>query len=57
MELEQGQSDGSGSSQKPRLRAALAPKPWCRELCLIYGHEQSVGLDKAKALCYLSHSL
>ena len=29
MEPELGQSDGSGSSQIPRLRAATAPKPCC----------------------------
>ena len=29
-ELEPGQSDGSGSSQIPRLRAAPAPKPWLK---------------------------
>ena len=28
MEPEPGQSDGSGSSQMHRLRAAPAPKPW-----------------------------
>ena len=28
VELEPGQSDGSGSSQIPRLRGAPAPKPW-----------------------------
>ena len=27
-EPEPGQSDGAGSSQIPRLRAAPAPKPW-----------------------------